>query len=95
MKGGALSTKPLPSVADTLPPPRGGGWVRGQNRFVYLKIGLKFPAPFINFIFHPRNNVFDVGEWVGRPGLARAPNTPPPRGGHQAMACFLPPNFHR
>ena len=53
----------------------GAGWVRGQNVSA-PKIGLRFPAPLINFIFCPRK-FFDVGVQVGRPGLARAPNNPP------------------
>ena len=52
------------------------------------KKSLKFPAPLINFIFLPEEKFSDVGGWVGRPGLARAPNNPPapPPWGHEAMA---------
>ena len=42
------------------------------------KMGLKFSGPFDKFHFLPEENFSDVGWWVGRPGLARASNTPPP-----------------
>ena len=57
-------------------PPR--GWV-GQRpkKFCVPEIGVKFPAPLINFIFCLRKNfLMWVGGWVGRPELARAPNHP-------------------
>ena len=52
------------------------------KNFVYLKIGLIFPAPLIHFIFCLRKVLLMwMGGGVGRPGLARAPNNPrPPRG---------------
>ena len=73
----------LLSVADT--PRGGGGGVSGQKKFCVPKIGLKCPASLINLIFSPEENFYDVGGWVGgwigRPGLAKAPNEPlPPPG---------------
>ena len=40
----------------------GGGGVRGQKQVCVSKINLKFPAPLMNFVFHPRT-IFLV--WVG------------------------------
>ena len=72
------------------PFPWGGRRSEARKEFVYLKMGLKPPAPLINFIFHfhffhffsffhflPDEKFSDVGGG-GRPGLARAPNNPPP-----------------
>ena len=43
------------------------------------EIGLRFPASFVNFGFPMRDFfLMWVGGWVGRPGLARDPNAPPP-----------------
>ena len=69
------------------PPPqaaRWGGRVRGQKEVCGPKIGLKFPAPLIDFIFLPDEQFSDVGGCVGRPGLGRAPDNP------QATACPQP-----
>ena len=55
-----------------------GGWIRGPKKVCVPKISLKFPAPLINFIYCLRKIFSDVVGWVGRPGLARAPNPPPP-----------------
>ena len=56
-----------------------GGWVRGQNKVVYVKV-----APLINFdlIF------FDVGGRVDRLGLGRAQKDPPRQ--HQQNKVSLP-----
>ena len=53
------------------PPPRpGGGGIGGseEKKTVRVpKIGLKFPAPLINFIFCPRTILLMwVGGWVGQ-----------------------------
>ena len=48
--------------------------VRGLKKVCVPKIGLKLPAPLIGIIFCLRK-IFLM--WVGRPGLARAPNNPP------------------
>ena len=49
------------------------------------KIGLKFPAPLIHFIFLPEEIFSDVGRgvgrWVGRSAGAGQPPPPPPPGG--------------
>ena len=50
---------------------RGGGGVRGQGKICVPTIG-----PFHKFLFLPEENFSDVGGWVGRPGLARAPKPP-------------------
>ena len=42
------------------------------------KISLQFSGPCDKFQFSPEENFSDVDGWVGRPGLARAPNNPPP-----------------
>ena len=43
------------------------------------QIGLKFPAPLLNFMFCRRNSfLMWVGGWGGWPGPARAPNPAPP-----------------
>ena len=58
-----------------------GGGVRGQNEVFVPKIGLKFPAPLINFIFC-RREIFLMsggGGGVGRPGPAKAPTPLPPK----------------
>ena len=55
----------------------GGGGVRGQKKVCVPKISLKFPAPLINYIFCLKK-FSDVSGWGGWPGLARAPNSPPP-----------------
>ena len=66
-------------------PPPGGGGVRGQKKVHVPKIGLKFPAPLINFIFLLRKIfLMWVGGGMGWPGLARPP--PPPLG-PKAIAC--------
>ena len=48
-------------------------------------IGLKFPAPFINFVFCRRSTfLMWVGGSVGQPGAGQGPKhpPPPPPGGH-------------
>ena len=64
--------------------PGGGGGVRGQDKACVPKIGLKFPAPLINFIFLPEENVSDVRGGVGGSagaGQGPKPALPPPWGG--------------
>ena len=58
------------------------GVQRPKKKACGPKIGLKFPAPLINFIFLTEENVSELegGGWVGRE-LARAPNNPPPPSG--------------
>ena len=56
----------------------GGGGSEAKNKVCVPKIGLKFPAPLTNFIF--AEGYFSDVEGGGRPGLARAPNPPPPWG---------------
>ena len=82
---------PPPGAALPCPPPPpplrllGGGGQR-PKKITVLKIGLKFPAPLINFIFCRRKIFLMLG---GRAGLARAPNTPPPPPG--SLSSSLPP----
>ena len=50
-----------------------------KTKPVYLKSAFKFPAPLL-FSFSREENLSDMGGWmggwVGRPGMARAPNDP-------------------
>ena len=74
-------TRPLLSVADTLPPPPLAGvrgLVRGQEKVCVPKIGLKFPALLINVIFCRR--IFFL-MWVGGlVGAGQGPKHPPSPG---------------
>ena len=56
-----------------------GGESEAKTKFVYLKSASNF-RPFDKYPFLPEENCSDVGVGgLGRPGLARVPNTPPPR----------------
>ena len=72
----------------TPPPPGVGGWV-GQRPKKSLCTYNRPPifGPFDKFHFFPEENFSDVGGWVGRPGLARAPD-PPPHPGSQVIAWY-------
>ena len=59
------------------------GWVRGQKNVCVPKIGLKFPAPLINFIFCLRKILL---MWVGG-SVGRGWPSPPPPPDLQAIAC--------
>ena len=75
----------IPSKARLLlkeKPPHGGGGSEAKKVCV-PKIGLKFPAPLIIFIFCRRKSfLMWVGGWVGRgwPGPQTSPPAPQPRG---------------
>ena len=56
-----------------------GGGQRPKKKGCVSNTGLKIPAPFISFIFCRRTSFLMLGGG-GRPGLARAPNNPLPRG---------------
>ena len=60
------------------PPPGGGGGSEAKKIFLYPNRP-QISGPLINFIFC-RRKIFLMlgGGGVGRPGLARAPNPPPP-----------------
>ena len=69
-------------VRRTPPPPNPGGvggWVRGQKKVCVPKITLKIPAPLIDFIFCWMKILLMWGGGGSGPGLARAPNAPPPQ----------------
>ena len=55
------------------------GGSEANTKVCVPKIGLKFPASLVHFIF-PRRKMFLMGGG-GRPGLARAPDEPSPPGG--------------
>ena len=57
-----------------------GGWggQRPKKKFSCPKNQPQISGPFNNIHFLPEENVSDEGGWVGRPGLARAPNNAPP-----------------
>ena len=73
------------------PPPTPTPGVRGQKTVCLPKIGLKFPAPLINFSFCRRKPFLMWGGGGIGLGLARAPNNPPsPPRGPQAIAWLSP-----
>ena len=59
-------------------PPPGGGGSEAKKKVCVPKIGLKFPAPLINFTFRLRKGFLMWGGGGGRLGLASAPNAKAP-----------------
>ena len=85
------STPPRP------PPPPPGGGQRSNKKVCVPEIGLKFPAPLINFIFCLRKSfLMRVGGWVRLTGQGPNPPPPPPPGlisrglVPQCMMCLSP-----
>ena len=91
-QGPCVHNAPPPplSVADTLPPPPPPAPGQRPKKFCVPKIGLKFPAPLMDFIFSRTKNFSGVGGGaVVQPGLARAPNNPPPLGVKRATLVHM------
>ena len=90
----APSPRPCPRPCPCRAQCAGGGGSEAKKKSCVPKIGLKFPAPLINFIFC-RRTIFSDVVWVGRLGLARAPNNLPPPGVTQRWPASFPRHLLR
>ena len=91
---GGCGTDPGHSLVETVTYAMGGG-VRGPQKGDFVgKIGLRFRASLINFIFFRRKKFSDVGRGGGGAGQAEEPSPPPPPRGTVRTLCPTPVKHH-
>ena len=69
---------PSPSGYHLRRTPPGGWGGQRPKKSLCTQNWPQISGPLNKFHFLPEENFSDVGGWGGRPGLARAPNNPPP-----------------